>query len=120
LADSLLLYEKGPCFFKPKLPREIPFTVSLKNGSPPAEGESEEVVNGGESGPQEFITIRICNYDTCISISKVINQELKLKNVTLEKEFNMREYVVAIINRDIAMDAPILNFPLPDKIQIII
>lgn len=113
----MLLYERGPCYLQPKSASEIHLTVLLQNSPPP--GDGEEVV---VAGPQELISLTIGSRDSCISINKVIKNQLQLKNVTLEKQFNLKEYIVAIINREIAMDAPILNFclMLPDRLQIII
>jgi len=123
LASAHKLYDTFPLFVEPSLPRQIVMKLFMKVNQPEGEVEVKEgeeaVVNNVSittDGYKEIGQYRIGNKDSMNSINIMIKQDLKERNIALE--FDCKDYIYAAAGREVPWDGYVLNFPLPDVIQI--
>jgi hypothetical protein len=123
LANAHKLYDTFPLFVEPSLPRQIVMKLFMKSNQPESEVEVKEDevavvenVNTMMGGYKEIGQYRIGNKDSIKSINNMIKKDLKERNIALE--FDCKDYIYAAAGREVPLDGYVLNFPLPDVIQI--
>ena len=123
LSNANKLYDSSPLFVEPSLPRQIVMKLFMKYNQPEGEmvlKEGEEtgvdIANVMIDGYKEIGQYRIGNKDSIQSINNMIKKDLKERSIALE--FNCKDYIYAAAGREVSLDGYVLNFPLPDVIQI--
>lgn len=123
LSNAHKLYDTFPLFVEPSLPRQIVMKLFMKSNQPESEVEVKEDeaavvenVNAMMGGYKEIGQYRIGNKDSVKSINNMIKKDLKERNIALE--FDCKDYIYAAVGREVPLDGYVLNFPLPDVIQI--
>jgi len=114
--ESQKLYEKAPLHIPSKMAKQVLLRMVFKSLIP-----AEENLEGGEKVAHEIGPLRISAVATINSIDTAVRAEMKAKNIVFDDFKSVYDYFVAAAGgRAMARDAPVLNFNMPDQLDIIL
>lgn len=116
--EAQKLYEKAPLHIPSTMAKQSLLRIVFKSL---VSTTSEDVSEGDQIKIPEIGPLRISAIDTINSIDVAVRAEMKERNVVFENFVSVYDYFVAAAGgRTIARDAPVLNFNMPDQLDIII
>jgi len=122
LDEAQKLFQKAPLHIPSQMAKQMLLRLVIQSQAPADEGNAEEGSPAPTSTAKvpEIGPMRISAVDTIDSIDAAVRVEMKAEGLTFDFSSVYEYFVAANSGRTIARDAPVLNFPMPDQLDIIL